>query len=130
MCVNHTRREPLQNLSSAYPILCSVNYLSIDRPRARETSKTNNDMLVCNRLPLIFPPKILAMVLEICWGKKEFKSFFDARETCKLHSHECHMGIMISLLFAVKCPGVNAGSNPDIILIDVVEVYHISRWLQ
>ena len=39
LCI-HTRIKLLENLSSAYQILCSVYYLSTERPLARETSNT------------------------------------------------------------------------------------------
>ena len=74
-------------------------------------------MLCCDWLWLIFPPKILAVVPEFLRGRdKRVQELFDARETtCKLRPCEyiTRESVMISstqILFAEKCPGMNAGS--------------------
>ena len=51
-------------------------------------------MLCCDWLQLIFPPKILAIVLEFLRGKdKRVQELFDSRETtCELHPYEYYKG--------------------------------------
>ena len=57
-------------------------------------------MLCCDWLRFIFPPEMLAIVLEFLLGKdKRVQELSDARETtCKLRSYEYHKGICHDLV--------------------------------
>ena len=72
-------------------------------------------MLCCDWLQLIFPPKILAIVLEVLLGKgKGVQELFDAQKQSAncVHTSIPRESVMIlsaQVLLTEKCPGMNAG---------------------
>ena len=73
-------------------------------------------MICCDWLRLIFPPKILVIVLEFLLGKdKRVQELFDAEKqpaNC-VHTSITRESVMISstqVLFAEKFPGKNSGT--------------------
>ena len=73
-------------------------------------------MICCDWLRLIFPPKILVIVLEFLLGKdKRVQELFDAEKqpaNC-VHTSITRESVMISstqVLFAEKFPGMNSGT--------------------